>query len=133
MFSKVLRNYQNDFRDTVSGVNIARGDFGEREFVLGKCNTVNILVKSKNIYGKVMASHRQASPLRQLFQVIMSTNAMDDVIRSIVYVFLHLLYMFLTNYAGQQFIDHDAIIYEKMYVSRMKQHVSCTRGHVLPE
>ncbi|XP_025160094.1 odorant receptor 63a-like [Harpegnathos saltator] len=49
-----------------------------------------------------------------LFQVIMSAGAMDDIIKSIVYVCCHFLYMFLTNYAGQKFIDHDIEIYKKI-------------------
>ncbi|XP_039311103.1 uncharacterized protein LOC113003323 isoform X3 [Solenopsis invicta] len=49
-----------------------------------------------------------------LFQVIMSTSTTDDLIRSIIYVFCHFVYMFSTNYAGQKFIDHDAEVYNKI-------------------
>ncbi|TGZ45825.1 hypothetical protein DBV15_02677 [Temnothorax longispinosus] len=51
---------------------------------------------------------------RQLFQVIMSSTTMDDLIRCIIFVFCHFIYMFSTNYAGQKFIDHDADIYKKI-------------------
>ncbi|XP_024871339.1 odorant receptor 63a-like [Temnothorax curvispinosus] len=49
-----------------------------------------------------------------LFQVIMSSTTMDDLIRCIIFVFCHFIYMFSTNYAGQKFIDHDADIYKKI-------------------
>ncbi|KAL6264368.1 hypothetical protein P5V15_004480 [Pogonomyrmex californicus] len=49
-----------------------------------------------------------------LFQIIISTNAMDDLMRSVVIVFCHFVYMFSTNYAGQKFIDHDADIFRKI-------------------
>ncbi|XP_077258717.1 uncharacterized protein LOC143895477 [Temnothorax americanus] len=49
-----------------------------------------------------------------LFQVIMSSTTIDDLIRSIIFVFCHFIYMFSTNYAGQKFIDHDADIYKKI-------------------
>ncbi|RLU17481.1 hypothetical protein DMN91_009716 [Ooceraea biroi] len=49
-----------------------------------------------------------------LFQVITSMTSMDDLMRSIVFVVCHLIYMFLTNYAGQKFIDHAVDVYQKI-------------------
>ncbi|KAL0126372.1 hypothetical protein PUN28_005042 [Cardiocondyla obscurior] len=48
------------------------------------------------------------------FQVIMSSSTMEDLLKCIIFVICHFIYMFTTNYAGQQFIDHDADIYIKI-------------------
>lgn len=50
----------------------------------------------------------------QLFQIVTSTNIMSDLMRSIIFVVCHFVYMFATNYAGQKFIDHDIDVYKKM-------------------
>ncbi|XP_036138649.1 odorant receptor 63a-like [Monomorium pharaonis] len=49
-----------------------------------------------------------------LFQVIMSASTIDDLIRSVIYVFCLFVYMFLTNFAGQKFIDYDVDVYKKI-------------------
>ncbi|XP_072744250.1 uncharacterized protein [Anoplolepis gracilipes] len=47
-------------------------------------------------------------------EIVMSTNAVSDLIRAIIFVVCHFIYMFATNYAGQKFIDHDADVYKKI-------------------
>ncbi|XP_011685470.1 PREDICTED: odorant receptor 63a-like [Wasmannia auropunctata] len=49
-----------------------------------------------------------------LFQIIMSTTTINDLIRSVIYVICHFIYMFSTNYAGQKFVDHDADVYGRI-------------------
>ncbi|XP_011861307.1 PREDICTED: uncharacterized protein LOC105558312 isoform X3 [Vollenhovia emeryi] len=49
-----------------------------------------------------------------LFQVITTSSTVEDLIKSIIMVICHFVYMFATNYAGQKFIDYDADVYRKI-------------------
>ncbi|KAH0945377.1 hypothetical protein HN011_009606 [Eciton burchellii] len=49
-----------------------------------------------------------------LFQLIRSMSSMDDLMKAIVFVICHVVYMFSTNYAGQKFMDYAADIYQKI-------------------
>jgi len=56
-------------------------------------------------------------------------NSMDDLMKAIVFVICHIVYMFSTNYAGQKFMDYAADVYQKMWVMKTKWQLGLQYGY----
>ncbi|XP_011687108.1 PREDICTED: uncharacterized protein LOC105449549 [Wasmannia auropunctata] len=53
-----------------------------------------------------------------LFQVILFTKGVNEIVILFIFIFGHIVYLFLGNYVGQILIDHSAGIFQNIYITR---------------